>query len=350
MAATYRPGVSVVLATVAASFLVVRFLVAPAASVPSGRDLSAAPLAVGGFRLTERSGRDVTEAELADRPWIAAFIFTRCPSSCPRISAVMKGLQDKLRATDVRLVSISVDPDHDTPEVLAAYAKNFGADPDRWHFLTGPKAEVHRLILEGFRLPVADSDADAIRAGAESVAHSARLALVGRGNRIIGFYDSSDPADVAALLGRAQRMGRAWVARLPGLNASLNGLSLVFLVAGWRQIRQGRVRRHQRFMLAAVVASLLFLASYLVYHGMIGGGVPFRGRGPIRTAYLTMLLSHVVLAAVIVPLIAMTLWRAYRRSFIQHAALARLTFPIWVYVSVTGVLVYVSLYQISWPS
>ncbi len=141
------------------------------------------------------SGRAVTDADLADRVWVASFIFTRCPLSCPRITSVMKGLQGKLAGTGVQLVSLSVDPEHDTPEVLAEYARAVRADPDRWWFLTGPKVDVERLIVERFKLGL-ETTGEADRAtGAEAIPHSPWLALVDRGNKVVGYFDSNDTGD-----------------------------------------------------------------------------------------------------------------------------------------------------------
>ncbi len=318
----------------------------------AGQELGDHAFDVGPFRLVERSGRVVTEADLAGRVWIASFIFTHCPLSCPRITSVMKGLQDRLAGTDIQLVSLSVDPERDTPEVLAKYAHNFGADPGRWWFLTGPKVEVHALIVDRFKLGVVETDAADRRAGAEEFSHSARLALVDRG-KVVGYFDSDAPADLDQLVAEARRRqgkGRTWAHRLPGINATLNATSAALLVLGWVLIRSGRVRAHALTMILAVAVSALFLVSYLVYHYQVGS-VPFRGFGPIRTVYFTVLLSHTVLATLaVVPLVAITLTHAARRQFERHAGIAKVTFPIWLYVSVTGVIIYLMLYQMELPA
>jgi uncharacterized membrane protein YozB (DUF420 family) len=131
---------------------------------------------------------------------------------------------------------------------------------------------------------------------------------------------------------------------LPTLNAILNATSAVFLFAGYGLIRSGRREAHRRAMLAALGCSSVFLASYLVYHFQVGS-VPFRGQGAIRTVYFTILLTHTVLAVAILPLILMTLSRALQRRFDPHRRIARITFPLWAYVSVTGVVVYWMLYR-----
>ena len=314
----------------------------------AGHDLGrATPSLSGTFRLTERSGRLVTEADLADHVWVASFIFTRCPLSCPRITSVMKDLQGKFAGTGVQLVSLSVDPEHDTPAILSEYASRFSADPARWWFLTGPKTEVTDLIRARFKLGLEETSPADRELGAEAFAHSDRLALVDRGNRVIGYFATTEPDALSSLIQQAkQRAAPAWVRRLPTLNATLNSSCAVFLVLGWTLIRLGRPRAHATCMIAAFVVSTIFLSCYLVYH-YHAGSVPFRGTGPPRLAYFTILLSHTVLAVAMVPLILLTLLRASRRDWARHARIARVTFPIWLYVSITGVVIYLMLYQLS---
>jgi uncharacterized membrane protein YozB (DUF420 family) len=131
---------------------------------------------------------------------------------------------------------------------------------------------------------------------------------------------------------------------LPAVNAALNGAAAVLLVWGYTLIRRGRKREHRRVMLAAFTVSVLFLVSYLVYH-LAAGVVRFQGRGPIRAVYFAILTTHTLLAAAVPPLAIVTLWRALGGRFDKHRALARWTFPIWLYVSVTGVVVYWMLYR-----
>ena len=136
---------------------------------------------------------------------------------------------------------------------------------------------------------------------------------------------------------------------LPAVNACLNGLAAVLLVAGWFAIRGGHRGRHALLMRAAFVASALFLACYLYYHVVVAAGKPTRyhGAGWRRPAYLALLLSHTVLAVVNLPMVLRTLWLAHRERWDAHRRWARRTFPIWLYVSVTGVLVYVVLYHLN---
>jgi uncharacterized membrane protein YozB (DUF420 family) len=139
------------------------------------------------------------------------------------------------------------------------------------------------------------------------------------------------------------------LADLPALNAVLNATSAILLSAGYGFIRRRQITAHKRCMLTACATSALFLLSYLTYHYHIGS-MPFRGQGWVRPLYFAILISHSVLAATVVPLVIVTLFRAWKADFRKHARLARWTLPIWLYVSVTGVIVYVMLYQLFPPS
>lgn len=159
------------------------------------------------FELTERSGRTVKKSDLLGSYWVASFIFTRCSTSCPMATAELATLQTQL-PREVRLVSFSVDPEHDSPEVLSDYADRVGADTDRWLFLTGKKDDVYRYIREGFHLAV-EENRDATP-GLE-VMHSPRFALVDPKGRIRGYYESNDReeldrlrSDIARLLNRGE--------------------------------------------------------------------------------------------------------------------------------------------------
>ena len=135
---------------------------------------------------------------------------------------------------------------------------------------------------------------------------------------------------------------------LPHVNAALNATSFVLLVAAFYQIRRGNVAAHRRLMLSALAVSILFLVCYVTYHAQYGS-VRFTGQGIVRPVYLAILLTHVVLAIVIVPLVVLTVRRALRRDFIRHRRIARWTYPLWLYVSVSGVAVYLLLYQLYPP-
>jgi putative membrane protein len=129
------------------------------------------------------------------------------------------------------------------------------------------------------------------------------------------------------------------------LNASLNGASAILLACGYAAIRSGKIAVHKAFMISAFAVSSVFLASYLLYHYRVGH-VTFHGQGWIRPVYFVLLTTHTVLAVVIVPMILVTLRRAWLQKFDRHRAIARWTLPLWFYVSVTGVIVYLMVYQI----
>ena len=135
------------------------------------------------------------------------------------------------------------------------------------------------------------------------------------------------------------------VTDLPAVNATLNATCALLLVIGWILIKRGRIRQHRAVMIAAVSTSALFLTSYLIYHAQVGS-VRFTKTGAIRTVYFTVLLTHTILAAVIVPMALVTLSRGLSGKYDPHRRIARWTMPIWLYVSITGVIVYVLLYQL----
>jgi uncharacterized membrane protein YozB (DUF420 family) len=139
-----------------------------------------------------------------------------------------------------------------------------------------------------------------------------------------------------------------YISLLPHLNAFLNATSAVLLITGYRLIRGGHIEAHRRCQLLALTTSIAFLCSYLTYH-YFHGSTHFAGQGFARPLYFTILTSHTILAVVIVPLVAVTLWRALKGDFARHRKIARITLPLWLYVSVTGVLVYLMLYQL-YPS
>ena len=134
------------------------------------------------------------------------------------------------------------------------------------------------------------------------------------------------------------------VSDLPALNATLNAISGVLLVIGYVFIRRKQWRAHRACMLAAVVMSALFLTSYVIYHAQVGS-VPFKGTGWIRTVYFSVLIPHVILAAAMVPPVLITVSRGLSGRYDKHRRIARWTLPVWLFVSVTGVIVYVMLYQ-----
>ena len=139
-----------------------------------------------------------------------------------------------------------------------------------------------------------------------------------------------------------------FISYLPHVNACLNGTSAILLFTGYSFIRSRNVAAHRACQIGALCVSLLFLVSYLTYH-YYHGSTRFQGTGIVRPIYLTILMTHTILAIVIVPLVALTFYRAFRNDFTRHRRIARITLPLWLYVSITGVIVYLMLYQI-YPS
>jgi protein SCO1 len=356
------------------------------------------PLKIGEFTLIDQNGETFDSSELEGHPWVAAFIFTRCAGYCPMLVRSLRlEVADRVEDPDVRFVVVSVDPEYDTPEQLRKFAEIWVSDFSRWVFLTGEKSEIFKLVQHGFRLPLQEMQGKDRLPGFE-VAHSLSLIHVGADGRVIGKYDSRDeqqvltlrrvlngqmetpeanripssdgvpeeltiegPArargsaegDAAAPAGRPARGLDAlpdWAARLPATNAMLNGLATLLLLAGFIAIRQGHVEVHKRLMMFAFATSVAFLASYLTYHFALSHytgthGKPFEGTGGVRTLYYGILLSHVLLATAVPVLALVTLYRGLREQWDAHRRIARFTFPIWLYVSVTGVIIYGMLYH-----
>jgi protein SCO1/2 len=148
------------------------------------------------FALTDQSGAPFSSKQLQGRVWVADFFFTNCPGPCPRMSSQMHQVQTALDGTDARLVSMTVDPDRDTPPVLAEYSRHFEAKPGMWFFLTGPTGELNRLDRDVFKLGVIDG----------SLEHSTRFALVDRKSRIRGFYLTSEPDAIPRLIADARKL------------------------------------------------------------------------------------------------------------------------------------------------
>ena len=152
------------------------------------------------FSLVERSGRTVREADLAGHVWVADFVFTRCPDVCPAITARMASLQSKLPDPDLRLVTFTVDPAHDTPAVLTDYARRVGAG-ERWWFLTGARDDIARLVHDGFHVAFADDGPPG-----QEITHSDRLMLVDPALRIRGSYHASAPEELSQLVHDAHQL------------------------------------------------------------------------------------------------------------------------------------------------
>jgi cytochrome oxidase Cu insertion factor (SCO1/SenC/PrrC family) len=177
-------------------FALVRARPVPETTPSAADDLDVGP--VPDFALTERSGRTVTRADLLGKVWVAGFVFTRCNGTCPQVCATLARVQKETAGEpDVRLVAFTVDPRHDTPEVLRRHAERYQADPERWLFLTGDRDEIYGLIRTGFLLGVEETQGTARRPGNE-VTHSSRLALVDRRGHVRGYFDGRQVDDEGA--------------------------------------------------------------------------------------------------------------------------------------------------------
>ena len=177
----------------------------------SGRDVDLPVYgSVPSFTLVERSGRPLTAADLSGRVWIADFIFTRCAGTCPALTTALAALVRRLPATaadgGILAVSFTVDPARDDAETLRRYAEKFGADPSRWLFATGERDTIERIVRDGFRLSIAELPSGEREAITEPITHSDRFALVDRALRIRGYYQGTDPEDVARLERDAVRL------------------------------------------------------------------------------------------------------------------------------------------------
>ena len=377
------------------------------------------------FSLTERSGRTVTKKDLLGKPWVACFVFTRCAGPCPRVSGQFYQLQKDLKDTDFKLVTFTVDPKNDTPEVLSRYAESVGADPEKWLFLTGDQKDIFHLIEKSFLMPVQENTGPARKPGFE-VIHTTNVMLVDKDGRVLGKYNAVNDEEMAALrkavrseveqdqktdeikpepktenqnakpkpttppkagmislsplfchhisgmltsalLGQTEtespllvekvvaeevavKTAPDWVLRLPAVNAVLNGTATILLMVGYWFIRQGEKDRHKKTMLTAFGTSVLFLVFYLLYHFALqsytgNASRKFTGEGPIRTVYFTILITHVVLAAAVPVLAWVTIRRGLKQQWEAHRRIAKITFPIWLYVSITGVVIYFMLYH-----
>jgi len=347
------------------------------------------PAGIDDFELEECRGRKITKADLLGQPWLAAFVFTRCAGPCPVVSEEMRKLQEATREIPLKLVTITVDPDRDTPETLRRFAENLGADPDRWWFLTGDKATIFGLVRKSFKMIVDD---DPTAPPGFEVIHSVEIMHVNSEGVVMGRYNAKNavqmsrlkrvvlgqmtsqraqelnavveplPGSEAETAGELTRLAGAgtasgtvavpqWLSRLPGVNAALNLLATCCLVGGYLAIRQGNRRAHGAAMISALVTSACFLACYLTYHFGLkqftgASSQPYRGPESLRLLYYCILVPHILLAPVATGLALASAWQAYRRNWAKHRKLARFTFPIWLYVSVTGVIIYLMVYQL----
>ncbi len=319
---------------------------------PAGTGLSAAETQTAAiethadlptFALIDAGGKLTQKKDLLGKVWLANFIFTRCEGPCPMLTGRFKTLQNRI-PKEAMLVSFSVDPEFDAPPVLDYYAKEQGAEDGRWIFLTGSAANITHLMADGFKLAFDSGDPEN---PGPTLTHSTKFAAVDAQGRVRRYFDGDDPEDVRKIPLYLKRLAlehkAPWAIPLPAVNAALNLASALLLLSGYRFIRAQKIAAHRWSMTGAFIASILFLISYLAYH-QAAGSVGYSGEGWMRKLYFTILISHSILAAVIVPMAVTTIYFAWRGRFESHKKLARWTLPVWLYVSVTGVVIYRMLY------
>jgi protein SCO1 len=304
---------------------------------------------VGPFTLTERSGASIALGDLKGKVWVAHFFYSECQGPCNKTVPAMRELQKTFAGKpDVVFVSISVNPENDTPELLKRYADDLGADPEQWLFLTGTETEVHAVIQKSLVHAVGRNEH--AKSKGDAFDHAPSLLVIDREGTIDGYVNGTAP-DAAEVVARHIRdvAGRKY--GLPALNATLNGLCALLLIAGYVAIRRRHEKLHITCMLLALVVSAVFLSCYLYFHFVTQAGQPtaFRGMGWVRPLYFTILLTHTVLAATVAPLALYVAYQGLRDRRRRHVRVARWTLPIWLYVSVTGVVVYWLLYQVYPP-
>ena len=330
-----------------------------------GIELSARPTSpsvfgeVADFELIGLSGEAFTQSDLLGQPTLLSTFFTRCAGPCPRLTAQMRQAQEELEGVPARLVSISVDPGYDTPQILAEYARSFTADTERWSFLTGEEDAIYSLMRQSLSLGVDRLPEDDVQMGMQ-VTHATRFVVLDAEGRIRGYYDGETEKGRLDAVERVKSLAREAglvPTPYPLINACLNSIAALLLLMGWIVIRRPGARTdeaarnsHAKLMRAAFLVSAAFLASYLWYHLIVVpqlGHLGYRGTGGARLAYFALLISHVILAIINLPLVLRVLWLAHKERWEPHRRLARITWPIWMYVSVTGVVVYLLLYPLN---
>jgi protein SCO1/2 len=332
---------------------------------------------VADFTLIDQTGRKVTRDDLTGKVWVASFFFSTCPlcpaKHMPNLARLHKELKND---PDVIIVSFSVNPAVDSPQALAAVAEGYSARSKNWWFLTGPDAQaIYELSRKSFYQPagisrdyleliglggplqvayaVAANERTAGTGPGSPIDHSFRFLVVDHHGNIRGYAEGDDPKSIEPLAQRSRELVREKYFPLsanyyPTINAGLNATCALLLVVGWIAIKRRAIGLHKVCMLSALAISVLFLACYLYYHFAVMEGRPsrFPGDGPERAVFLLILLTHTVLAVAVAPLALITTYWGLRDNVKRHVRIARWTLPIWLYVSVTGVVVYVMLYHL----
>jgi protein SCO1 len=330
-------------------FCLVLCVLAVCASAGDGRESLFRPLPnypIKPFTLTDQDGKEFSSDILRGKVWVAHFFYSDCSEGCGITERKMKEFQNLVRGKpDILLVSI--DLNEESPEVLRSLATALKAESGQWYFLTGPKKQVFDLVRNSFMFAVEeykDKPAD------KRIGHTFNLCVVDREGRECGYVEGKDENTVGDLLS-AVRGAAASRYLLSNVNALLNFLSGVLLVLGYVAIRRKQLALHKACMLSALASSTVFLGCYLYYHFAVLAGQPprFVGSGVIWYVYIAILLSHTILAAVVAPLAVTVAYLGLRNKLARHVRIARWTLPIWLYVSATGVVVYLMLYRLYPP-
>lgn len=294
------------------------------------------------FALVDQDGEPFGHEDCLGKWTVLYFFFTSCSGPCPILNQNIADLSPKFADyPEVQFVGISVDPETDTPERLTAFAERYGADTSQWHFLTGPIETVNKIATE-LKVKAAD----------QPVFHSTRFILIDPEGAARDYFDGKSEAGVMGLqsalediVGEIGPPPTPKASPLPTLNAILNAIAACFLLAGYIAIKGLQSEAlHKRMMIAALVASTAFLVSYLIYHAQ-AGSVPYHREGVLRIIYFAILIPHIILAAVMVPFILAAVYFAFRHRFDLHTKITRWVWPVWMYVSITGVIIYLMLYH-----
>lgn len=305
------------------------------------------------FHLVNQDGEKFTQQDLRGKFTVVNLFYTSCPLCPSKHMPQMRELYDTLAnfPGTVQLVSVSVNPDQDSADILKEFAKSFSAETTRWQFLSGEKEPLYDFVEKGLKLP-RPIVTKAQEGDIPDILHAFRFVIVGPDGRVSGLVDGTDPESVPRVRQRLKQLIQADKLEtgyyFPTINAALNGLSGCFIVFGYVAIRRRWLITHKWAMLGALAISAIFLACYLYYHLVIRGGesTKFMGEGATRYTYFAILLSHTLLAMLIAPMALYTAYLGLRDKLAGHVRLARWTLPLWLYVSVTGVLVYWMLYHL----
>ncbi|HSI33903.1 MAG TPA: DUF420 domain-containing protein [Tepidisphaeraceae bacterium] len=302
------------------------------------------------FAATAHDDRPFTGDDLKGKITVFYFFFTNCGGPCPMMTQRMVSLARKAPGDDLQFVGISVDPERDTPAVLRQYASQMNATDPRIRFLTAPSNAAVQQV--GQQMAVAVGEA---KAGQQDIMHSQRFLIFDRQGRMRATAHPMEStgideaiADIAFL--RSEKPKHPLIDVLPPVNASLNALAAILMCIGLGLALSGRYTAHAWLMCLALLASTVFLACYLTLHylkAQSGAGLTKFPEHSARPVYMGILLSHTILAIVVLPMIITTVIFAWKRKWAAHRKLAKPTFWIWLYVSVTGVVVYWMLYQLA---